>query len=404
MFLSFKHPNSNKRFIIKAQGYVDTDSGISVPGFMTDLVEPFDKIWDGPKDSDNNLIVYAFDSNHNTVNSLRRYGWGQGQVQVKYGVPPEVNVSSSMVIEVEHFNTLVAQMNVAMLHIDSSDRNLLDNSVQAGTKIYASSSDDPSSQPVDYFDDARVALANKINNHRFETDGAKIYDALENNYQLPPEPVWSDDLQSEQVYTFNNYTHARHYFNSGGQLILRLDTTYTTNNDNQIAKSWDTMFADMGPIEISAERTRNTGVNPNANVVTNSGFYSLSYPSEYRTIFDINANNAHADEYSAYTGSIYSQRRVRVEAKGVETPTAFEVHVRVSLIEDIDDYWPVNIGIELDLGYREVDTVPDTANPLANLNLDTTRGQPGPKFFQFTNTHIPSPTIHILSPWTRIDI
>ena len=91
---------------------------ISASDFMTKLVSFYNDYWSDPESGMNGeTYPFQFDSNHNHPNSPRRKGWGQDPVKVKGTTA--TSVATGQLIEREHLNTVAAQVNAGMYHINN---------------------------------------------------------------------------------------------------------------------------------------------------------------------------------------------------------------------------------------------------------------------------------------------
>lgn len=381
---------------------------------MEDLVDYYDNYWNDPKDSGGNTITYSFDANHVT-DFTRRKGWGQGKVQVKYDSSiPQTSVSTGELVEAEHLNTVIAQVNAGLYHIDNSSSLL---------------SHLPTPNKVIELQDlatVRTKIQQDLDPSKFTcVDDAELDWYVNTQTHNGQVQTWSDDLVVEQKFTFNDYTHARHFFNAGGQLTLVLDTdrdvelqadsnlgygvTSTSTPGNVLSEIWDYIFDAIGWIGIGAEQTKAhngrawdsvTGDQHPLNrvLVQPYGFYSIPNTGNYTNIFLVSGSDSgNTFEYSA---GDYNQRQVKVDAKAVETATTFEIHVKVTLIEDVLDYWPINSVINLHSGYKQPLDSPDYQD--TNINRTNITGIPGAK--QYIFTEIAHPTVSNITPWTLVNV
>ena len=352
---------------------------ITAQQFMDNLVTLYNDYWNDPAG------VFDFNDGNHTTDLTRRKGWGQEQVKVK-GIT-ETLVTTGLLIEAEHLNTVIAQVNAGLQHIDNN--NLLMSSVLQDTVITAQ-----------HVEPVRQTIVSTIDNQKFacndDLDISLIESSVSNNGT-----AWSEDLYSEHVFTFNDYNHARHFFNSGGQITTQLDMTNTNSSYSLI---WDQIFDSFGWVGIAATNTfasQDQNLNTHAqNLVPNRGFYSLT--NDYTTLFEsvgaVQTGNAYAYAY-AYSPSAYNNRRVRIEGKADDSnPNSFTITLRVSLIEDMDDNWEITGEIVASHGFLVADLSPDSST----LNMNPYTGIPGTTQYRFQP--ITPPTVTLLTGWTSFNI
>lgn len=348
---------------------------ISAEYFMTNLVELYDDYWRGPKDTNGNLIVYAFDADHNDPASLRRKGWGQSQLETK-GSPLEHLVSTGMLVEREHLNTVIAQINAGLYHIDNT------NTLMDPRPLSANTSNRITAQE---FETVRQQVTGTIDTNKFtcedDADLVLVEDSSHNN-GVP----WFDDLYIEQKFVFNDYSHARHYFNAGGLLTVQLSDDGSGTIGSQV---WGDIFDDMGWIGIGAINTINYGTLQGISL--NKGFYSIPYENVYEQLFSYVPRSG----TSSYL-SLYSERRINIKAKAYETASTFEIVMRVELIEDPDDTYPIDTQITLDSGYKQ----PTDSPAPTDLNIDRTKVTGIPGATQYNFAEVNAPTTANVTPWT----
>ena len=126
----------------------------------------------------------------------------------------------------------------------------------------------------------------------------------------------STNFQTQLVHefsvNFSTYDHARHFFNSGGQIIMSASVPDGTGKQHD----WYMMLANMG--EIRFGHTATTSEDPDADgdgqfltrttTPTNIGFYDLT--TSYQTVFS----------KTGETGSVYAENDYTVKAKGDAIP------------------------------------------------------------------------------------
>jgi hypothetical protein len=86
---------------------------------------------------------------------------------------------------------------------------------------------------------------------------------------------WNGALTHNVTVAFGSQNAARYYFNSGGDIRLRVTLTGGTSDTgvNQIFTDWSTMFTTMGTIVMNHNTTTRSGT---AGTTQNIGFYGLT--------------------------------------------------------------------------------------------------------------------------------
>ena len=346
---------------------------ITAQQFMDNLVTLYNDYWNDPAGT------FTFGDGNHTTDLTRRKGWGQEQVKVK-GLT-ETSVAQGHLIEAEHLNSVVAQVNAGLVHIDNG--NTLLSSVSQNAIITA----------IDV-ETVRQKITGTIDSSKFICNDDVELSLAESTVSNGGTP-WSEDLYIEHEYSFTDYNHARHFFNSGGELTIQLDMEDTATPYNLI---WDQIFNSFGWIGIGAVNSQ-VPVDQSysyyaTNLVPNRGFYSIT--DTYTTLFETSGSSDSGSAY-AYAYSTYSNRRIRVEAKGDDTGIDFVITVRVSLIEDDDDQWDITGDITINQGYKVADLSPDAAT----IDMNPFTSVPGSTQHRFQE--ITAPTVALLTSWTPID-
>ena len=376
---------------------------VTASQFMNDLVNMYNEYWQGAS--------WSFGPEHSNIISRRRYGWGQQRLEVK-GVPQTHEVNNQMLIEREHLNTVIAQINAGLYHINNDY-------LDPNSPEYCAIEPVPVASNIENvvraheFEDVRNKVLNIIDKNKFVCLDDKIStntNGLGHTYSssLP----FNDNLYAVQKFTFNNYNEARHFFNSGGELTVELDADLNSGGTSSYDGVWKVIFDKIGEVRIGAVDTTNSdnddGTHEIKNLVPNKGFYSVPHNGNYRTIFE--AAGAYNDPQSAYSSgyayayvyaySVYNSRRLRIEARCEELPTnEFEIHVKTTLVEDLDDVFTINAQMRITAGYYQPVNSPEFSDPGFDTNmLPKFVGIPGNTQYQF-ETRTP-PVVSGHTPWT----
>lgn len=223
------------------------------------------------------LVTDADRSNH-------KFGWGA------------VNVDDALVdgtlITAERLQGLVDRTNIMVDHVNLSDTILVFNvpanrvDVLKRTLIRA--------EDLNVVED-KVNTSILTNNTHLTIDPTNASLYLVDTSALPYKQtaVWNGLLYGEHRWTFNDYNHARYFFNSGGQLRLNMEMTGGTtagylnwadivNEIGVLSLTWDNVVQ-------SSSRTLGTS--------EGKGFYDLT--DEYQLLFTSSGVTI-PDNHSAY--------------------------------------------------------------------------------------------------------
>jgi len=348
-----------------------------------------------PQDGTDTTITIA---NSHTTEVARRKGWGQPAV-----IP---TVAQTTIITAEHTNYLLAQINAGLWHIEE-DVSSLQIKRGASTSVLAS-----------IYEALEDVYDNVIEPKKFNIDPSSknVNNSLitTGNSSTP----WQSDLYSVHKFVFTSYNEARHFFNSGGELIV--DMSSTSGGTNAPSVIWNSFFDNLGIVRIGAETTTNDGDNANDVPYTSvggaKGFYSMSGADngdnptndDWQTIYNVAADNdtggAYGGEYeSAYNnnpGGIYSQRRFIMDIRGTINTTTnnFEVHLKVKLIEDDDDGAIfVNANIVGEFGYAQPLETPIASESSTHQFFSPVAG------VDYVFQERTAPTISMVETWTAVN-
>ena len=136
---------------------------ITASKFMQDMVTFYNDYWHDPV----NAVDYpfAFDQHHTNPNSERRKGWGQDPVKVK-GLT-ETSVAQGQLIEREHLNTVAAQVNAGLYHIDN-DYLFPNNSAYIGLEARPLSNNTKNLVTAAEVEQVRNTVVSVIDSQKFE--------------------------------------------------------------------------------------------------------------------------------------------------------------------------------------------------------------------------------------------
>lgn len=296
------------------------------------------------------------------------YGWGQPDV--------EPTVAPAMIIESEHWNRLVAQVNAGLFHITGDQLTLL-NQLASGTPVLAANVHQLQSK-VQFIDYQRFEVADAfISSPVIEIDDA--------TYSSP----WNGEMTFIARAEFSNYNEARYFFNSGGYIFFDLAAL----GSDVGGPEWAAFLSELGQIRITADQVLSEGNNPGVNL---GGFYeSLGSTTGYQTIWQAAASMTGTGSYGGYGGyGGYVNRLVTLQAMCEELPGGeIVIKLKIVLADNslaIGDF--NNFTLYADVGYAVA------------VDAPTSLGQPafsaGTYEYQFAE-RIP-PMISIEQNWLNI--
>ena len=375
-----------------------------------DVVDLYDTFWRDPKDSIGAVITYSFDANHVGPADGRDKGWGQDSVT------PRPNPQT--VIEAEQINELLSHVNSGLYHIDNSSS--LFNHFASVDII-----------EDDHLNDIENEIQVNIDSNKLNLgilSGADTYTTVGKYVDIDNNAVqWDVSIFCEAKWCFTTYTEARHFFNSGGSLVIDLtsgigpwsngkgnsalpvNTNRVTNgqptNPNagggtNGSDDWHEIFRSIGEIHYKAKICQRTG----SNGIEGDGFYGLAYDGSSNEVFSASGFGPYAYAYSyvyrqaggPYNSS-YGDRAVRIEMRGSEDTNTGEFCIigKIILNEDPDDTYYVDTRIVASCYSIQPVDAPGSA-VMSSSNAS--------KFQAGGNDHIflerAAPEVTLENPWT----
>lgn len=340
---------------------------------MNKLVDYYNEIWSGG--------TYTFDANHNTKNDDRRFGWGQGWNKRTSATTNEAKINPPVVqgkiIEANDMNQAIVQINAGQYHISDDPTKLL-------SKL-ATNHTDPIS-PVLYNQLVDKVATFETNKYKVDWSDVRLNEVITTNTT-----PWHQDLECVHKFTwtdtviqttgnpdkpYSGYDQARHFFNSGGEFTLELSMqpgSGLAGND-----TWRLIFEHFDSIRVGAETCRlvqDDGANSKDVLSTSTmapkGFYNgITHTGDWITILDAGVFRYGAGDYayayvyssSAYSYGEYNSRRIRLRLKAIQENGEFSVLVKVILVEDQDDIFPITQPVTLTSGYSLPTTTPSPSD------------------------------------------
>ena len=345
-----------------------------------ELVRYYNEIWS------DKISVPVFDAAHHT-DVERRFGWGQTPA----AYTPLVD--NTQVILINHINQSVAQLNAGVVHQD-------DQAAPVTNSIKPQFAD---TYPMNLITATHyIGILDKIeslttNKYLSDFNDLNLAEQVSTNTA-----TWTDDLAVEHKFTFNTYSDARHFFNSGGELTFELSMAQGGSAGNMV---WQELFDQFDSIRIGAETckvvTDDAGqfdVIGTSSIVPKGFYTGINYNggvSQYTTVLDAGVfRYAPGDTTHAYVfvHSEYNSRRIRIQLKAEEANNKFNIYARVILVEDADDTYDITQDITLTSGYSQ------PANATTRASDRTVNAV----VYQFDERLAPTVTEHV--GWTETDV
>lgn len=361
-----------------------------------ELVNLYDTYWKGSS--------YTFDSAH-TSDHARRKGWGQQWLDAaRTGLTNTVpQVSALTEITAQHINDLITHVNAGVWHIDESivPKTLRGVSTSVSASNYT--------QLTAIYDSTLATSHLNVDATALQVDANMISTTNSGT-------TWTSTyLTSVHAFTFTSYNAARHFFNSGGQLVLDMSTS--TGGTNNPSIGWNVFFEQLGIVRISATGTTNDGDgdgDPAFSAIGNKGFYDINqsiagYTETYSISSDTGGSltGTHPSlgtqiDMGTYGGGIYSTRRFKLAMKCEDVLGTFVVHLKVTLQEDPDDASaaPVDLFVNSTFGVAQPLTTPIDSENSGNQYFQPDSPVTTP-FVQFIER--PAPTVAQTVTWTATE-
>ena len=219
---------------------------ITAVSFNT-VVDRWNVLWQDPKDSNGDPIAYTYDISLHKSEVLRRLGWGQPS--------NNMTVTANTLIEAKHYNLLAAHVNSGEYHREDSSMTI-NNYVTQNVDVVLASDMNPLEAVMTSYEntDAKFdlgATGELIETHAHSNGGVAWGSGGGGSYGA------RGTLTTIQKYTWTDYNDARHFFNSGGQIIIDLEAIGGSFGHNE----WDYIFDQIDTIYVGAKQTTKGGAN-----------------------------------------------------------------------------------------------------------------------------------------------
>ena len=361
-----------------------------------ELVQLYDAYWQGG--------TYAWDDDH-ISEVIRQQGWGQKWYdRVSSNLTTVMpQVSQLTQITAQHINDLITHVNAGVWHIDET----ITPKVLRGTSTSVSASN--YTQLTDIYDTTLASKKLDVDPSSLQVDSNLISTTNSGT------PWTTTYLVSIQTYSFTSYNAARHFFNSGGELLMDFSTS--TGGTNGASIGWNVFFDNLGLVRINANNTSNDGDgdgDPMFSAIGNKGFYDInSAVSTYTETYSISSDTGGsllgvhpgtgaAIDMGTYGGGIYSTRRFRIAMKGDDSGSDFKILVKITLQEDPDDSvsGPIDLFVNATFGAANPLTTPIESESTGNQYFRPDSPATNP-FNVFVER--PAPTVANTIVWTATD-
>jgi len=161
--------------------------------------------------------------------------------------------------------------------------------------------------------EAIFPVIDQIELNRFNVNPLSLENSVLQNSSFTRNASYFNAKTHEIAFTFQNISHARGFFNSGGKFVANLG--FTASQSTVFTNSWKNFVSSIGPVTFDVK-----GTSYGSNVV-NTGFYDLTLGGVYKTLVTFTSS------LSGSTGS-YIAIKARLEAD----PNSTAVTVRFQII------------------------------------------------------------------------
>lgn len=199
-----------------------------------------------------------------TDKTNHRFGWGSTNI--------DAAVPSSTLITAERLQLLVDRVNVMVDHINVTDSVLVFAAPSGRTSVAANA-------PVRAEDlnlvESKINNTVLVSNNHITVDptNASAITAIPNSGgpYVRTDP-WSNKITAEHKWSFDDYNHARYFFNSGGQLRVALEMSGGSTTGYFY---WSDVLAEMGVLSLTWNNVLQS-FSVAQGTSENKGFYDLT--------------------------------------------------------------------------------------------------------------------------------
>lgn len=244
------------------------------------------------------ITAATFNTFRNTVANV----FGTGSGDRGYGQTPYVgSISTGATIAGTHWSALRDMINVCATHQGTSVTNLPPTTVfDAGDIITAHETSAPSSNAYDIDSYVSAIDTNRLNRNIANMTASAVA------HTVTRSASWSSSISAIVDVTFASEDAARYFFNTGGEIRLRIVHTPTgTSQDSD----WNSNAAKVGQVQFKAHATSSTG---SSGLSSALGFYELTGTNQ----IILNGSSIGSGAYASNDIIFYAQRLNYVGSNG----------------------------------------------------------------------------------------
>ena len=235
-------------------------------------VSPGSKVLASEYNSVAELVNKIFGDKYSTASvndpdrSNHKFGWGAVNIDDSLAIS-ELIMADRLQFMVDRTNVMVDRTNVndtvLVFSIPSGRTDVL-----ATTPIRAEDLNVIENKVVN------TIIANGTHLTVDPTDASALSSTPTNGpYETPSNFVWTNALNAEHKWTFNDYNHARYFFNSGGQLRM---TTDMTGGSTAGYYNWADILNEIGVLSFTHDNMVQSSSDYTAGTSEGKGFYDLT--------------------------------------------------------------------------------------------------------------------------------
>lgn len=235
-------------------------------------VSPGSKVLASEYNSVAELVNKIFGDKYNTVSvndadrSNHKFGWGAVNI--------DDNLAISEMIMADRLQYMVDRTNVMTDRTNINDTVLVFSVPNNRTDILARTPVRAEDLNVIENKVVNSIIANGTHLTVDPTDASALTSTpVAGPYQTPSNFVWSNALNAEHKWEFNDYNHARYFFNSGGQLRL---STEMSGGSTAGYYNWADILNEIGVLSFTYNNTFQSSSEFTAGTSEGKGFYDLT--------------------------------------------------------------------------------------------------------------------------------
>ena len=247
--------------------------------------------------------------------STHLYGYGNSAIVN--------NLAPTDIVEAVYVNSIIDRTNIMFEHVGDTTRY---NTVPIGQLVSASG-----------FNNLETSIYNQLytDGKHLTVDAASVV----NGPTMTRAVTWTNKLEGIFSYTFTNYSQARYFFNSGGEIRWSLDFTGSDTNPGYVA--WDIIARKLGTVRMNHSNVSQSG---NGGTSNGKGFYRLT--DDWQLIFTAAGVGGTGYGYGYGYGYDTSYAGIGAEfyAKYVSVGGNHQIQIKVILDDSNSDYGSPVVG------------------------------------------------------------